>query len=572
MRPRPAARPTALLSTPFLSPGGPQLTTRRSSPLHRPARAGIAKPWCVALILQLALLLSVVPQDTHGGAYERALLNKLLSNYNTLERPVENESEPLQVKFGITLQQIIDVDEKNQILTTNAWLKLEWTDYNLQWNESEFGGVKDLRITPSKLWKPDVLMYNSAEEGFDGTFQTNVVVTHNGSCLYVPPGIFKSTCKIDIAWFPFDDQHCEMKFGSWTYDGNQLDLVLNSEEGGDLSDFIMNGEWYLIGMPGKKNTIVYQCCPEPYVDVTFTIQIRRRTLYYFFNLIVPCVLISSMALLGFTLPPDSGEKLTLGVTILLSLTVFLNLVAESMPTTSDAVPLIGVTILLSLTVFLNLVAETLPQVSDAIPLLGTYFNCIMFMVASSVVLTVLVLNYHHRKPDNYEMPNWTKTVFLQWLPWMLRMDRPGKKITRKTILMSNRMKELELQERSSKSLLANVLDIDDDFRNINSSQSAPSRDYMRQVYGTPLTGRPATVEETSASLPLSGTQRELHTILKELQFITGRMKKSDIESEVISDWKFAAMVVDRFCLIAFTLFTLVATVAVLFSAPHIIVQ
>nr|CAD7257723.1 unnamed protein product [Timema shepardi] len=96
---------------------------------------------------------------------------------------------------------------------------------------------------------------------------------------------------------------------------SQLDLVLNSEEGGDLSDFITNGEWYLIGMPGKKNTIVYQCCPEPYVDVTFTIQIRRRTLYYFFNLIVPCVLISSMALLGFTLPPDSGEKLTLGEVI-----------------------------------------------------------------------------------------------------------------------------------------------------------------------------------------------------------------------------------------------------------------
>lgn len=65
-------------------------------------------------------------------------------------------------------------------------------------------------------------------------------------------------------------------------------------------------------MPGKKNTVIYQCCPEPYVDITFVVQIRRRTLYYFFNLIVPCVLISSMALLGFTLPPDSGEKLTLG--------------------------------------------------------------------------------------------------------------------------------------------------------------------------------------------------------------------------------------------------------------------
>ena len=65
-------------------------------------------------------------------------------------------------------------------------------------------------------------------------------------------------------------------------------------------------------MPGKRNSIVYECCPEPYVDITFTIKMRRRTLYYFFNLIVPCVLISSMALLGFTLPPDSGEKLTLG--------------------------------------------------------------------------------------------------------------------------------------------------------------------------------------------------------------------------------------------------------------------
>lgn len=62
----------------------------------------------------------------------------------------------------------------------------------------------------------------SADEGFDSTYPTNVVVRNNGSCLYVPPGIFKSTCKIDITWFPFDDQRCEMKFGSWTYDGYQV--------------------------------------------------------------------------------------------------------------------------------------------------------------------------------------------------------------------------------------------------------------------------------------------------------------------------------------------------------------
>nr|ASO96849.1 nicotinic acetylcholine receptor subunit alpha 6 [Rhyzopertha dominica] len=489
------------------------------------------------LLAALFLFISM-PPGTLQGPHEKKLLDNLLGPYNVLERPVANESESLEVKFGLTLQQIIDVDEKNQLLITNIWLSLEWNDYNLRWNESEYAGVKDLRITPNKLWKPDVLMYNSADEGFDGTFQTNVVVKHDGSCLYVPPGIFKSTCKMDITWFPFDDQHCEMKFGSWTYDGNQLDLVLKSEEGGDLSDFITNGEWYLIGMPGKKNTIVYACCPEPYVDVTFTIQIRRRTLYYFFNLIVPCVLISSMALLGFTLPPDSGEKLTLGVTILLSLTVFLNLVAEKIPTTSDAVPLIG-----------------------------TYFNCIMFMVASSVVLTVVVLNYHHRTADIHEMPQWIKTVFLQWLPWILRMSRPGKKITRKTIMMNSRMKELELKERSSKSLLANVLDIDDDFRNVSGGGNNPS---MTTALGSGFMRHPTTIEE--AAMPSSGSQRDLQQILRELQFITNRMKKADEEAEVISDWKFAAMVVDRFCLIIFTMFTIIATVAVLLSAPHIIVQ
>ena len=59
----------------------------------------------------------------------------------------------------------------------------------------------------------------SASEAFDGTYPTNVVVTSTGSCTYIPPGIFKSTCLIDITWFPFDDQDCEMKFGSWTYNG-----------------------------------------------------------------------------------------------------------------------------------------------------------------------------------------------------------------------------------------------------------------------------------------------------------------------------------------------------------------
>jgi nicotinic acetylcholine receptor len=281
-----------------------------------------------------------MPFGVQSGPEERRLINDLLDRYQTLERPVFNESEPLNLKFGLTLQQIIDVDEKNQLLTTNVWLNLEWTDVNLKWNKSEYGNVEDIRIPPHRLWKPDVLMYNSADEAFDGTYPTNVVVTSTGSCTYIPPGIFKSTCKIDITWFPFDDQDCKMKFGSWTYNGFKLNLEIQAPEA-DTSSYVLNGEWALLGVPGEKNEVFYECCPEPYLDITFIIKIRRRTLYYFFNLIVPCVLIASMAVLGFTLPPDSGEKLSLGVTVLLSLTVFQQSVSEAMPITSLQIPLLG---------------------------------------------------------------------------------------------------------------------------------------------------------------------------------------------------------------------------------------
>ena len=79
-----------------------------------------------------------------------------------------------------------------------------------------------------------------------------------------------------------------------------------------VSSLLFLQVWYFPGVPATRNEVIYECCPEPYLDITFTIKIRRRTVYYFFNLIVPCVLIASMAVLGFTLPPDSGEKLSLG--------------------------------------------------------------------------------------------------------------------------------------------------------------------------------------------------------------------------------------------------------------------
>ena len=94
-------------------------------------------------------------------------------------------------------------------------------------------------------------------------------------------------------------------------------------------------------MPASREVTFQPCCAEPYPVIHFHVILERRSLFYMLNLVLPCVLISSIVLLGFFLPSDAGEKITLTITILLSLTVFLLLVAETIPPTSEVVPLIG---------------------------------------------------------------------------------------------------------------------------------------------------------------------------------------------------------------------------------------
>jgi Neurotransmitter-gated ion-channel transmembrane region len=88
---------------------------------------------------------------------------------------------------------------------------------------------------------------------------------------------------------------------------------------------------------------MYMACfiQEPFPDVTFTLHIRRRTLYYLYNVIFPCVLMSALTLLVFCLPPDSGEKVTMGITVLLSFSVFLLRMGEDLPETSEFIPLLS---------------------------------------------------------------------------------------------------------------------------------------------------------------------------------------------------------------------------------------
>ncbi|XP_063184352.1 neuronal acetylcholine receptor subunit alpha-10-like [Chroicocephalus ridibundus] len=151
--------------------------------------------------------------------------------------------------FGITE----DVPPKvNQVLTSYLWVRQAWLDAHLAWDKDAYGGIDSIRIPSSYVWRPAIIiLYNDANDGFGGSVETNVVLRSDGHITWDSPAITKSSCKVDVSYLPFDGQRCRLTFGSWTYNGNQIDLH-NRLDTGDLTDFVENVEWVALGMPANS--------------------------------------------------------------------------------------------------------------------------------------------------------------------------------------------------------------------------------------------------------------------------------------------------------------------------------
>ena len=180
-------------------------------------------------------------------------------------------------------------------------------------------------------------LLEEASENDAKIFQCQVL--SDGTVYWNSPKVIRLSCDVDARYYPWDEQTCALKYGSWAFDGSKLDII-NSSSSGDISGYSRNSEWSVISFGVKRSVQYYSCCPNPYPDVTYSLHIRRKPLYYIFNLILPALFISASTVLVFYLPPDSGEKVSLGVTVLLALVVFLLLVAEAVPQSED-IPLIG---------------------------------------------------------------------------------------------------------------------------------------------------------------------------------------------------------------------------------------
>lgn len=150
-----------------------------------------------------------------------------------------------------------------------------------------------------------------------------------------------TSCQLDITLYPFDSQICEMDFVDWTYDGRFVNLK-NGSDRIEMDVYKTHGEWDIVATECVKLDQYFDSDPGiPFPTVKLLFHLKRKPRFYMINVVAPCILMSILALMVFYLPPDSGEKVALGITVLLSFSVFLLLIAENVPKTSEYVPLIG---------------------------------------------------------------------------------------------------------------------------------------------------------------------------------------------------------------------------------------
>ena len=165
---------------------------------------------------------------------------------------------------------------------------------------------------------------------------------YDGTLIWEPGIVMQTICEVNIAKYPFDHQHCAIRVMSWMYTNTSLHVRVEKTTV-DVTGYYPNGEWDL------SSTSVKAYSPE---DGSYNsgeilpgaeamLKLRRRPVYYIISTILPISMLSLLNVLVFMLPMNTGEKMTLAVTVLLSFTVFMSVVNEVMPKTSNSISILG---------------------------------------------------------------------------------------------------------------------------------------------------------------------------------------------------------------------------------------
>lgn len=330
-------------------------------------------------------------------------------------------------------------------------------------------------------------------------FDTKAIISNDGTVTWLSPNLIKSSCKINVKYFPWDTQTCKLKFGSWTFDGVKLDLdFFGGKPGADLSSFTRNGEWQLLSADAKKNVVYYACCKEPYPDLTFEIKIERRTLFYINNLVVPCIVLALLTATAFLFPPETGERISLTITILLGMTVFMIVVIEAIPSTSEVTPLIS-----------------------------TYFSVVMVEISLGLLCTCISLNFEHHHPK-IELTGWIRYVLF---------DVMGPVLSRSSV---KRLKRKQMNNKEDKSR--------DSY--LKENQVAPEEDKVAVTDICQDDGKSMNVVEKEVKV--AGMDK-----------VTKFLDKTFAEDRRRMEWHVAVNIIDNFFFVVFIITIIISSLVIL---------
>ncbi|XP_042770307.1 acetylcholine receptor subunit epsilon isoform X2 [Panthera leo] len=282
-----------------------------------------------------ALLLLELLGGGDGKNEELRLYHHLFDNYDPERRPVKEPEDTVTITLKVTLTNLISLD---------------WQDYRLNFSKDDFGGIETLRVPSELVWLPEIVLENNIDGQFGVAYDANVLVYEGGYLSWLPPAIYRSSCAVEVTYFPFDWQNCSLVFRSQTYNAREVAFVFAVDDEGktisnidiDTEAYTENGEWAIDFCPGLIHHHGGSADDPGGIDVIYTLIIRRKPLFYTINIIVPCVLISGLVLLAYFLPAQAGgQKCTVSINVLLAQTVFLFLIAQKTPETSLSVPMLG---------------------------------------------------------------------------------------------------------------------------------------------------------------------------------------------------------------------------------------
>ena len=328
-------------------------------------------------------------------------------------------------------------------------------------------------------------------------------------CMYMCVHIFPR-------YFPFDRQICILKFGSWTYNKAGIS-ILKDNRLMVTSQYVNSSEWDVVHTEKVLNTILYGCCPVPFVDITFKITMLRKPSYFVWNVITPCLLLIATILFGFFLPPESGERIALTITLLLAFVVFL-----------------------------QLISMTLPRNYDSVPILTIFYITIMMESSLSLVTTCIVLWAHSNSLKGaVEMPNWVRRFFLHTVAKLLCI-RPSKSLPHPPSKYvgdkhSERREDIEVKE--------SYINNGECLKNRNRYESSSSL-----------------LESKKTSV---GSGDTLDAILNELGTITSTISNQHHDVLLQEEWKLLGRVLDRLFFWLFLLTAIVCSTSILIPAYFI---